>query len=196
MTEFVVDRAALTNELERARIDFHQLLAGAKGDDWAKPTSGTRWTNEQLLFHMVFGYMVVQRLLLLVAVFGHLPRSFGRAFARMLNAATRPFHVINFHGTRLAARVYNRDRMAAKFDRVIDVLERSVIAKSDSAFGRGMYIPTRWDPYFDDYMTLADIYRYPGQHYDHHRRQLTLEATQNWIRERRRSTVTEPSSTG
>jgi hypothetical protein len=21
---------------------------------------------------------------------------------------------------------------------------------------------------------LADIYRYPGQHYDHHRRQLTL----------------------
>jgi hypothetical protein len=24
-------------------------------------------------------------------------------------------------------------------------------------------------------MTVADIYRYPGQHYDHHRRQLTLE---------------------
>ncbi|WP_440446560.1 hypothetical protein [Nocardia amamiensis] len=27
---------------------------------------------------------------------------------------------------------------------------------------------------FADYMTLADIYAYPGRHYDHHRRQLTL----------------------
>ena len=37
-----------------------------------------------------------------------------------------------------------------------------------------MYYLTRWDPYFREYMTLADVYRYPGQHYDHHRRQLTL----------------------
>ena len=37
-----------------------------------------------------------------------------------------------------------------------------------------MHFPVGWDPYFRDYMTLADIYRYPGQHYDHHRRQLTL----------------------
>jgi hypothetical protein len=174
MTDNIVDRTALTNELEQARADFHQLLASATDDDWAKPTSGTRWTNEQLLFHMVFGYMVVQRLLILVSVFGHLPTPLSRGFARILNASTRPFHVINYHGSCLAARVYNRNRMAAEFDRVIDALERSVIAKSDSAFGRGMYCPTRWDPYFRDYMTLADIYRYPGQHYDHHRRQLTL----------------------
>jgi hypothetical protein len=37
-----------------------------------------------------------------------------------------------------------------------------------------MYYPTRWDPHFREYMTLADVYRYPGQHYDHHHRQLTL----------------------
>jgi hypothetical protein len=37
-----------------------------------------------------------------------------------------------------------------------------------------MHFPTRWDPYFRDLMTVADVYRYPGQHYDHHRRQLTL----------------------
>ena len=34
---------------------------------------GTRWTSEQLLFHMVFGYMIVQRLLILVKVFSRLP---------------------------------------------------------------------------------------------------------------------------
>ena len=28
-----------------------------------------------------------------------------------------------------------------------------------------------------DYMTLADVYRYPGQHFDFHAHQLTLTAT-------------------
>jgi hypothetical protein len=29
-----------------------------------------------------------------------------------------------------------------------------------------MHFPTQWDPFFSDYMTLADVYRYPGQHFD------------------------------
>ena len=29
-------------------------------------------------------------------------------------------------------------------------------------------------PFFNDYMTLEDVYRYPGQHFDFHQRQLTL----------------------
>jgi hypothetical protein len=33
-----------------------------------------------------------------------------------------------------------------------------------------------WDPCFKAYMTLADVYRYPTQHCEHHRRQLTLGA--------------------
>jgi len=174
MSDNVTDRVAMTNELERVRADFRHLMAVATDDDWAKSTSGTRWTNEQLLFHMVFGYMVVQRLLPLVRTFGHLPQSLSRGFARMLDGATRPFHVINYYGSCMAARVYNRDRMAAKFERVIDSLERSLIRERDNAFRRGMHCPTHWDPYFRDYMTLADMYRYPGLHYDHHRRQLTL----------------------
>jgi hypothetical protein len=36
-----------------------------------------------------------------------------------------------------------------------------------------MHFPVGWDPYFKDVMTVADVYRYPTQHYDHHRRQLT-----------------------
>jgi hypothetical protein len=69
-----VDRTALAEDLERARAQFHRLLASVGDSDaWTKPTHGTRWTNEQLLFHMVFGYMIVQRLLVLVRVFGRLP---------------------------------------------------------------------------------------------------------------------------
>jgi DinB superfamily len=168
------DRSALVADLERVRADFHHLLEIAEDDDWAKPSSGTRWTNEQLLFHMVFGYMVVQRLLILVRLIGRLPRPVSRGFARVLNAATGPFDLINYYGSCMAARVYNRNRMGARLDRVIGSLQRSLRRAPDEALHRGMHYPTRWDPYFRDYMTLADIYRYPGQHYDHHRRQLTL----------------------
>ena len=170
----IADDASLARDLERARRDFQKLLTAVGDDEWTKPISGTRWTNEQLLFHMVFGYMVVQRLLILVLVLGHLPDWISRWFARMLNAASRPFHVVNFYGTNLAAVVYNRNRMGAKMDRVINALQRSLIRQGDVALGRGMHFPTGWDPYFQDSMTLADVYRYPGQHYDHHRRQLAL----------------------
>ena len=68
-----IDRADIAGELEHARIEFHRLLDVAGPHDWGRPTRGTRWTNEQLLFHMVFGYMIVQRLLILVTVFNRLP---------------------------------------------------------------------------------------------------------------------------
>src|SRR5258707_14454818 len=98
MSESITDRAALAADLERARSDFQHLLA-IGNDDWNKPTQGTRWTNEQLLFHMVFGYMVVRRLLFLVRLVGRLPDRASRGFARILDAATRPFHVINYYGS-------------------------------------------------------------------------------------------------
>jgi DinB superfamily len=173
MAEPVTDRTALAADLERVRADFHRLLTDVGGDEWSKPT-GTMWTNEQLLFHMVFGYMVVQRLLILVRIFGRLPEPVSRGFARLLNATTPAFHRINYYGSCIAATVYNRNRMGGKLDRVIDALKRTLNRLPDCAFARGMHFPTRWDPYFRDHMTVTDVYRYPGQHYDHHRRQLTL----------------------
>ncbi len=170
-----IDRAALVADLERARADFHELLSRVGDDEWGAPTSGTRWTNEELLFHMVYGYMVVQRLLILVRLLDRLPVAVSRNFARILNATTRPFDVINYYGTRSAAIVYNRDRMGKKMEGVVDALERSLARADDRTLLRGMHFPTRWDPYFHDYMMLADVYSFPGEHYDHHRRQLKLD---------------------
>ena len=169
-----IDRAEIAADLERARVEFHRLLAEAERHDaWTKPTCGTRWTNEQLLFHMVFGYMVVQRLLVLVKVFSRLPDGVSRVFARSLNAATTPFDIINYYGSCAAALVYNRHRMGAKMDRVIASLQRKLARESDDSLRRGMHFPTRWDPFFKDYMTLEDVYRYPGKHSDFHKRQQT-----------------------
>jgi hypothetical protein len=170
-----IDLAKIAADLERARLEFHRLLAEAeRADAWAKPTYETRWTNEQLLFHMVFGYMIVLRLLVLVRVFSRLPDPVSRAYARALDSGTTPFHAINYYGSCAAALVYNRRRMGAKLDRVIALLQRKLAKESDAALHRSMHFPPRWDPFFTDYMTLADVYRYPGQHFDFHARQLAL----------------------
>ena len=165
---------AIHAELERARADFHRLLDGASAQDLARSTNGTRWTNEQLLFHMLFGYMITRALLRLVRVFGRLPDGASRGYARLLNAASRPFDLVNYLGSCAGARVYNHARMAAKFDRVITALHRCLDRETGRDLERGMHYPTRWDPFFADHMTLADIYRCPTKHYDFHRRQLTL----------------------
>ncbi len=71
------------------------MLASRRGRRSLK-TAGTGWTNQQMLFHMLFGHLSVSTLLRLVRPFGRLPDGFGVVFARALNSATLPFHVINY----------------------------------------------------------------------------------------------------
>lgn len=170
------DRQAVHDEFDRVQADFRRLLGRATPASLARPTSGTKWTNEQLLFHMLFGYMIVRALLPLVAAFGRLPGGAGRGYARLLNAVTRPFDLINYLGPCAAVHVYGSRRMGAKLDRVLAALHRSLEAASAEDLARGMYYPVRWDPFFAGYMTVADLYRYPTRHYDFHHRQLTLDA--------------------
>jgi DinB superfamily len=168
------DRRAVHDEFDRVQADFRRLLGQATPAGLARRTNGTKWTNEQLLFHMLFGYMIVRALLPLVGILGRLPDGFSRACAWLLNAATRPFDLINYLGPRTAIRIYGHDRMAAKLDGVLAALRRRLDTASTADLTRGMHYPTRWDPFFTGYMTLADLYRYPTQHYDFHCRQLTL----------------------
>jgi hypothetical protein len=44
----------------------------------------------------------------------------------------------------------------------------------ESALGLAMAFPTDWDPYFRPMMSVLDVYHFGTQHFDHHRRQLTL----------------------
>jgi hypothetical protein len=168
----------ITAEMERVRIDFQQLLDAATSAELRAGTNGTKWTNEQLLFHMLFGYLLVHNLLPLVKAFGRLPRSVSGTFAATLNAATRPFHVVNYVCSLGGGRVLGPSGMGRLMDFATRRLQRSVINASEDSLNRGMHFPTGWDPYFADYMTLRNVYHYPTQHYDHHRRQLTLAAAE------------------
>ena len=73
-----VDRTAIAADLERARRTLHELLDTASATALDRRSHGTRWTNEQLLFHMVFGYMAVRRLRVLVRVFSRPPDRVGQ----------------------------------------------------------------------------------------------------------------------
>src|SRR6476646_5560693 len=173
-----MEREQIRAELDRVRADFRDLLGSATPVELRKPTDGTKWNNEQLLFHMLFGYLLVRNLRILVWGFSRLPEGVSRLFAALLNAATRPFHVINYVGSLFGARTLGYDRMERLMDRVLGDLQKSLRAQPESALDRGMHFPVGWDPYFRDYLTLRDVYHYPTQHYDHRRRQLTLARAQ------------------
>jgi hypothetical protein len=169
-----LDRKTIRDEMERAQQTFHQQLDHATAADLRRPSDGTRWTNERLLFHMLFGYLVVRALLVLARIFGRTQGWASTAFARVLDAARTPFHLINYAGSCVGARIIPRSRMGSAFDRVIAALQRRLERESDADLRRGMHYPTSWDPFFASYMTLYGLYRYPTQHFDYHLQQLTL----------------------
>ncbi|GAA3550150.1 hypothetical protein GCM10022222_37130 [Amycolatopsis ultiminotia] len=171
-----VDRQAVHDEMERARIEFHRLLDQASDADLRRASNGTRWTNRELLFHMLLGYLIGWALRNLVALFNRLPASVGKRYAQALNAVTVPFDAVNYVGSRLGGNLLKRRGMAAVADRAIARLHQRLDRETEAGLARTMHFPTRWDPYFRDRMSLADVYRFPTQHFDHHARQLTLHS--------------------
>jgi hypothetical protein len=171
-----VDKDVVHAELDRARIEFRHLVDGASELDLRRPSNGTRWSNRQLLFHMLLGYLIMRALMTLVRLFGRLPAGVSRSYVRLLNRATCPFDAVNYAGSAFAGTFLTPRRMGIMFDHVIAALHRRLDAETDADLGRGMHYPTRWDPFFQDFMTLADVYRFPTRHFDFHRRQLTLGA--------------------
>lgn len=169
-----VDRQAVSRGMSDARSRLHELLAAADASGLRRRSNGTRWTNEQLLFHMVFGYLVVRALLPLVRVVSRLPAPVGQGFATSLDSARRPFHLVNYWGSCVGARVFDHTRLGRLCDRTITALQSRLQRETETSLRRGMPFPTNWDPYFRPYMTLGEIYRYPNDHFEHHRRQLTL----------------------
>ena len=169
-----VDRGAIADDLTACRDDLDRLLESATPERLHARTNGTRWTNEQLLFHMVFGFLVVRRLLPLVRLVSVLPPWIGRAFARLLDAGRVPFHWVNYAGSCGGALVFNHARMPWLCHRTIDQLVAGLEREPEERLRRGMPFPTTWDPYFQPFMSVADVYAYPVLHYAHHRAQLTL----------------------
>ena len=169
---WLVSKQAICDEMAGARVTFHRLPESMSPADLRGRSKGTKWNNEELLFHMLFGYLIMPSLIRIVKLFSRLPRIFSRFFAMLLNSMTGPFNTVNYLGSRLGAKVYNHNRMGAKFDKICASLQRRLLRENEASLQRGMHFPTRWDPFFKDYMTLADVYHYPTQHFLFHSKQL------------------------
>src|SRR6266545_1670621 len=61
-----LDRDQVHRELTQAPADYHALLEAATPDLLRRETNGTRWTNREMLFHLLLGYLIVRNLLPLV----------------------------------------------------------------------------------------------------------------------------------
>lgn len=171
-----VSKQEIYDELAVARDTFHEFVATMAADDLTRRSNGTRWTNREMLFHMLFGYFVVRTLLPMVKGFGRLPRPISRGFAALLDAGARPFHPINYCGSWMGGHM-SPAWMQRRFDRVTQQLARQLARESDHSLARGMCFPPRWDPFFKPYMTLREVYHYPTQHFEFHRRQLSLRGS-------------------
>ena len=99
----------------------------------------------------------------------------SRWFAAALNAARRPFHVINYAGSWAGGQIVPPATMVHVMRRTLRALQRRFDRESEQTLALTMYFPTDWDPYFRPTMSVRDVYHYGTEHYDHHRRQLTLD---------------------
>ena len=94
-----------------------------------------------MLFHMLFGYLLVRNLRILVWGFSRLPDNASRRFVALLNAGTRPLPVINYIGSLFGARTLGYGRMEQLMDRVLSGLQASLRAQPERALDRGMHFP-------------------------------------------------------
>ena len=93
---------------------------------------------------------------------------------RDLNAGQRPFYVINYLGSCGGGQVLPTSTMVRILDRTIHSLQRKLAAETNENLALTMHFPTAWDSYFQDTMSVFDVYHYGTQHLEHHRKRLTL----------------------
>lgn len=161
-------------QLEWVVRDYVAILEAARPEELDLPTSGTRWTNRQLLFHMLLGQLVTRMVIVIMGVFSRLPPGASRVWARGMAVATPLYDWLNWLGGVVGGRVFTVVRMQRRMrivtGKILDIYDHAAVGD----LGRGMTIPPSWDPYFSTWMDRAELMAWAPVHYRHHRRQLTL----------------------
>lgn len=154
--------------------DFRKIILSAADDELDRPSIGTRWTNRQLLFHMALGQNIALAGIPLLGLFSHLPPSASRNWSRLLDACAGPYNWVNWAGSAAGGQVLTPRSMLGMMDRTTRIIVAWYDRADSRALGRGMTMPTRWDPYFAPWMDRRDILEWAPKHYRHHRAQLSL----------------------
>ena len=150
------------------------MASGLSARAWAEPSHNPGWTNGQLLFHVMLGFVLVLPLARLLVLFGRLPRVVSRTFAGVLNLATPVFNRVNAIGPRPGARLLGKTGVLRQFDRVHARILARLERIRPGEWSLTMPYPTRWDPRFRSAMRLENLFQYPVDHLRHHRAQLRV----------------------
>ena len=169
---FEAQRARLRSDLEAVRGEFHAMAASISEREWTEPSQNPGWTNGEIVFHILLGFILVVPLARLLVFFDHLPALCSRIFSEILNLSTPIFNRFNAMGPRAGARLLGRAGIITKFDQVHDAILSQLDRARPSDWAAAMNYPTRWDPRFQTRMDLAALLRYPVDHLRHHRDQL------------------------
>lgn len=154
--------------------DFARIVSTVKVSELGVPTRGTRWTNRQLLFHMVLGQNIARTSIPLFGAFSRLPPGASRVWSALLEACSGPYNWVNWAGAVAGARVMGVGSMGRMMDRTTRAIVRWYDRADAGDLARGMSVPPSWDPYFSEWMDRGDILEWAPKHYRHHRAQLTL----------------------
>jgi Mycothiol maleylpyruvate isomerase N-terminal domain len=103
--DFEAQRARLRSDLEAARGEFHAMVASISEREWTEPSQNPGWTNGQVVFHILLGFILVVPLSRLLVFFDCLPAPCSRIFAGILNLSTPLFNRIDAMGPRAGARL-------------------------------------------------------------------------------------------
>lgn len=160
-------------ELALAHARFHKLLDSLSEVDWEARSLNPAWTNGQLVYHILFAFMLLPSLFWMIKFWSKLPRSYSLRFAQVLDLTTPLFNRINALGPRGQASVFGRKRAGAIFDYIYRSILKKVDSLRDDQWAAGMHYPRRWDPTFADFMTLEALFKYPPAHLEHHSSQLS-----------------------
>ncbi len=154
--------------------DFSRIVRDARPEELGAPTEGTRWTNRQLLFHLVLGQNIAWSAIPLFGLFSHLPPAASRSWSRLLEACTGPYNWVNWAGSAAAGQLLAPGAMVRMMERTTVAIIAWYDRADEAALARGMSVPPSWDPYFSPWMSRREILAWAPQHYRHHRGQLTL----------------------
>lgn len=165
-------RKTILDQLNAARAEFHKLLDSLSEQDFQRQSLNPGWTNGEILAHMTFGFIIINVLLPLARIWGRLPKGSSKWFAWLLNMFTGLFNWLNAFGARGQGKVFTHQRIGKIFDGVYFSLLKKFNSIKDDEWERGMYYPTKWDPNFDEFMTLEKLFYYPVTHFNFHLTQI------------------------
>lgn len=169
---------AVRDDLAWVAADFASLLRSAQADELDFPSVGTRWTNRQLLFHMLLGQRITRMVIVVMGGFSRLPPGASRRWSRAMAAFSGPYNQLNWLGGVVGGRINSVASMQRQMDRVTSSILNWYDHADTQALHRGMAVPSSWDPYFTEWMDRADLLRWAPRHYRHHRGQLALASVQ------------------